>query len=99
MVARSGSRAHAESLKNAFFRSGKDFRRVNSLTVKDIMHVKENVPLVTAPTPMPDLLNIMTEKGFGVAGIVVKGRLAGVVSDESLRRRMRSGKKPGEIAP
>lgn len=77
---------------------GKDFRRVNPLTVKDIMHVKEDVPLVTAPTPMPDLLNIMTEKGFGVAGIVVKGRLAGVVSDESLRRRMRSGKKPGESA-
>lgn len=47
---------------------------------------------------MPELLNIMTEKGFGVAGIVVKGRLAGVVSDASLRRRMHSGRKPGEIA-
>ena len=76
----------------------KDRRRANPLMVKDIMHVEEDVPLVTAPTPMPELLNIMTEKGFGVAGIVVKGRLAGVVSDESLRRRMRSGKKPGEIA-
>lgn len=76
----------------------KRFACANLLMVKDVMHVKSEVPLVTAPTPMPEVLNLMTEKGFGVVGVVVKGRLAGIITDEALRRRMRGGKKPGEIA-
>jgi len=59
------------------------------LRVSDVMHGKEEMPLVG-----PDLLNdqailVMTSKRFGCVGIVdSQGRLIGVVTDGDLRRHM-----------
>ncbi len=55
--------------------------------VRDLMHA-ENLPLIGPDTPMTDALLTITEKGFGVAGVVEDGRLAGIITDGDLRRHM-----------
>jgi arabinose-5-phosphate isomerase len=58
-------------------------------TVAQLMHGADAVPVVTAATPMPETILVMTARGFGVAGVVDDaGRLAGVISDGDLRRKM-----------
>lgn len=58
-------------------------------TVKQLMHGRENVPLVEEDTPMETVLLEMTSKGFGTAGVVdTNGVLRGVISDGDLRRNM-----------
>ncbi|PWE33640.1 KpsF/GutQ family sugar-phosphate isomerase [Maritimibacter sp. 55A14] len=55
----------------------------------DLMHRGAEVPLVAADTPMPDVLLVMSQKGFGVAGVQdADGALVGVVTDGDLRRHM-----------
>ncbi|ABM29595.1 KpsF/GutQ family sugar-phosphate isomerase [Nitratidesulfovibrio vulgaris] len=58
------------------------------LTVKEIMHSGAEVPLISSSTPMPEVLCLMTGKGFGVAGILEKDRLVGIITDGDLRRHM-----------
>ena len=70
------------------------------LTVKEIMHKDEEIPLVTDSTPMSDVLCLMTGKGFGVAGILEKNRLAGIITDGDLRRHMGASlmdKRAGQV--
>jgi arabinose-5-phosphate isomerase len=58
-------------------------------TVGDLMHVGAELPLVSADTPMADALLIMTEKRFGIVGVLASdGRLQGVITDGDLRRHM-----------
>ena len=68
--------------------------------VAQLMHGAEALPLVDAATPMADTLIVMSEKGFGIAGVQSEGRLVGVISDGDLRRNM--GRLmdciPGEVA-
>jgi arabinose-5-phosphate isomerase len=57
--------------------------------VRDLMHGGESIPLVGEQTPMSDVLLTISQKGFGVAGVLdADGRLAGVISDGDLRRHM-----------
>ncbi len=57
------------------------------LRVGDIMHGKEDLPLVGEETPLRDAVQVMTEKRFGCAGVVDdKGRLVGIFTDGDLRR-------------
>ncbi len=57
--------------------------------VRDLMHCGEAIPLVRESSPMPDTLLVMTQKGFGVAGITDReGGLIGVITDGDLRRHM-----------
>lgn len=56
--------------------------------VSQLMHGAEALPLVAAETPMSDTLIVMSEKSFGIAGVVSEGRLVGVISDGDLRRNM-----------
>ena len=57
------------------------------LPVKDIMHSGHTMPIVSVETPMPDVISVMTSRGFGIAGIVDDGGfLLGVVTDGDLRR-------------
>ncbi len=56
--------------------------------VRALMHAGTAVPLVAADTPMPEVILTMTSKGFGIAGVLRDGRLAGVISDGDLRRKM-----------
>ncbi|HEV2530843.1 KpsF/GutQ family sugar-phosphate isomerase, partial [Phenylobacterium sp.] len=47
-------------------------------TAADLMHVGDELPLVTAGTPMKDALLVMTQKRWGVVGVVDDaGRLMG----------------------
>lgn len=58
-------------------------------TVKQLMHGREDLPLVEGDTPMETVLLEMTSKGFGTAGVVDSdGVLCGVISDGDLRRNM-----------
>lgn len=57
--------------------------------VSDLMHTGRELPLVDASAPMGDVLLTITQKGFGVAGILSdNGALAGVITDGDLRRHM-----------
>lgn len=57
--------------------------------VADLMNQGEDLPLVTPEAPMGDALLTMSQKGFGVVGVVhTDGRLIGIVTDGDLRRHM-----------
>lgn len=59
------------------------------LTVADLMHGAEEMPLVSPETPMSETLVEMSAKGFGIVGVIDRdGALAGVVTDGDLRRNM-----------
>ncbi len=58
-------------------------------TVRDLMHTGDALPLVAADTAMSDALIVISQKGFGVAGVTdAQGRLSGIVTDGDLRRHM-----------
>jgi arabinose-5-phosphate isomerase len=60
--------------------------------VQELMHDGDELPLVTEATPMSDVVLVMTNKTFGVAGVTgADGRLLGIVTDGDLRRHMRQG--------
>ncbi len=75
---------------------GKAFVRV-----ADLMHGGDELPLVSAGTPMQEVLLTMTAKRFGCAGIVgTNGALEGIVTDGDLRRHMQPDllqKSAGEV--
>ncbi len=57
--------------------------------VADLMHRGDGLPLVAGGTPMGDVLLVISQKGFGVAGVVdAQGALVGVITDGDLRRHM-----------
>jgi arabinose-5-phosphate isomerase len=57
--------------------------------VHDLMHAGAELPLVTPETPMSDVVLVMTQKTFGVAGVVdATGHLIGIVTDGDLRRHI-----------
>jgi arabinose-5-phosphate isomerase len=58
-------------------------------TAADLMHGADELPLVAAETPMRQALLVMTEKRWGVVGVVdANGRLIGGVTDGDLRRHI-----------
>ncbi len=58
-------------------------------TVRDLMHTGDALPLVAADTAMSDALIVISQKGFGVAGVTdAQGRLSGIITDGDLRRHM-----------
>lgn len=57
--------------------------------VSDLMHVATAVPLVTGQAPMSDVLLVISQKGFGVVGVIDQDdRLIGIITDGDLRRHM-----------
>jgi arabinose-5-phosphate isomerase len=57
--------------------------------VRDLMHTGEAIPLAGERTPMSDALLTISQKGFGVVGVLDEaGQLAGVITDGDLRRHM-----------
>jgi arabinose-5-phosphate isomerase len=59
------------------------------LPVDKLMHRGEQLPLVHAATPMRDVLVTMTEKCFGIAGVLDEaGQLIGTITDGDLRRKI-----------
>ncbi|NKX44957.1 KpsF/GutQ family sugar-phosphate isomerase [Roseicyclus persicicus] len=77
--------------------------------VAQLMHEGPALPLVDAAQPMADTLIVMSEKGFGIAGVMEGGQLVGVISDGDLRRNIArlmdrtagqvATRKPRVIAP
>lgn len=65
---------------------GKAFIRVENL-----MHPREDTPLVVRHDLMSKVLITMTTKSFGCAGVVdTEGKLIGIITDGDLRRHMSS---------
>ena len=63
---------------------GKAFIRVT-----DLMHARDQLPLVGEDTLMRDVLLTITAKTFGCAGVAdSKGNLVGIITDGDLRRHM-----------
>ncbi|MBO9580878.1 MAG: KpsF/GutQ family sugar-phosphate isomerase [Sphingobium sp.] len=57
--------------------------------VNALMHASGELPLVAADMPMREVLLIMTEKSFGIAGVVdERGALLGTITDGDLRRKI-----------
>lgn len=55
--------------------------------IAELMHRRDALPLVTAQTGMPDVISVITNCRFGLAGVVdERGALIGVVTDGDLRR-------------
>ncbi|MEM6439322.1 MAG: KpsF/GutQ family sugar-phosphate isomerase [Pseudomonadota bacterium] len=71
------------------------------IKVSDIMHTGPELPLVAEDASMREVLLTMTQKGFGIAGVLDPAqRLVGVVTDGDLRRNMDGllDRKAGEVA-
>ena len=71
------------------------------MTVGQLMHKNDTMPLVKTETSMKETLLTMSSKGFGIAAIVDEiGCLVGVITDGDLRRHIDDllGKNAGEIA-
>ena len=65
------------------------------LTVSEIMHTGNEIPLVKDSTPMSETLLIMTEKGLGMTGVTDdNANLTGIITDGDIRRGLEiSGNK------
>ena len=58
-------------------------------TAADLMHGREELPLVAPETPMRQALLVMTQMRWGIVGVVDKtGRLLGAITDGDLRRHI-----------
>jgi arabinose-5-phosphate isomerase len=53
-----------------------------------LMHAGDKAPIVTATTPMQEVVHEMSRKGLGMTCVVDNGRLAGIITDGDLRRHM-----------
>jgi arabinose-5-phosphate isomerase len=62
---------------------GKKLMRVESL-----LHAGDLAPMVDERTPMRDVIYEMSRKGMGMTCVLRAGRLAGIITDGDLRRRM-----------
>jgi arabinose-5-phosphate isomerase len=58
------------------------------MRVRDVMHAGAALPVVAPDTLMPEVLMVMTGRGFGIAAVVRDGWLTGVITDGDLRRNM-----------
>ncbi len=59
------------------------------MTVGQLMHKNDKIPLVTTTTSMKETLITMSSKGFGISAIVDDiGCLVGVITDGDLRRHI-----------
>ena len=61
----------------------------NLTQIRDIMHVGDRLPLVTAGTPMAEAIRVISQKGFGCVAVASgDGSLAGIITDGDIRRRI-----------
>lgn len=62
------------------------------LTVSDLMHTGDEIPLVEIDTLLKDALFAISAKRLGVTGVMDgQGRLAGIITDGDVRRAMAQG--------
>ncbi|MFH1806454.1 MAG: KpsF/GutQ family sugar-phosphate isomerase [Pseudomonadota bacterium] len=59
------------------------------LRVSDVMHGRDDIPLISGNAVMGDALMVMTGKSFGCVGVLADdGKMTGIVTDGDLRRHM-----------
>ena len=59
------------------------------ITVNDIMHVDDHMPLIALRAAVSEAILVMTAKAFGCVGVIDKNdSLVGIVTDGDLRRHM-----------
>lgn len=58
------------------------------MRVEALMHGGPNAPIVSVTTPMKEVIYEMSRQGLGMTCVVDAGRLAGIITDGDLRRRM-----------
>jgi arabinose-5-phosphate isomerase len=76
----------------AVFHPGGTLGRRLLTKVEEIMHRGNNVPIVQVQSLLPDIVEEMTEKAFGITAVVDgAGKLVGVISDGDLRRLLGRG--------
>jgi len=76
----------------ALFHPGGSLGRKLLLTVGDLMHSGDAVPLVAESAQMKDALFVITAKGLGVTGVTDgSGAMVGVITDGDLRRALAQG--------
>jgi len=76
----------------AVFHPGGSLGKKLFLRVEDLMHVGEEIPLVTRQTLMKDALFVISAKRMGVTGVTGDdGALCGVITDGDLRRALEKG--------
>ena len=76
----------------ALFHPGGSLGKKLLLRVEDLMHVGNDIPLVSLETLLRDALFEITSKQLGVTGVVdAQGALVGVFTDGDLRRIMEKG--------
>lgn len=57
--------------------------------VSDLMHTGAELPVASETAPMSEVLVTMSQRGFGVVGVLdERGYLSGVITDGDLRRNM-----------
>src|SRR5271155_869082 len=54
--------------------------------VRELMHTGDALPQVASSTPMTQVIYEMSRKKLGMTTVLVRGRLAGMISDGDLRR-------------
>jgi arabinose-5-phosphate isomerase len=60
------------------------------LRIEHLMHRGGDIPAVRPGTPMSEVVDVMTAKGFGLACVLDDdGRLVGIITDGDLRRMVR----------
>jgi len=76
----------------ALFHPGGALGKRLLLRVEDMMHKRDQLPLVTTGTSLQEALFEITSKKLGITGVVdASGQLVGVFSDGDLRRAMGEG--------
>jgi arabinose-5-phosphate isomerase len=76
----------------ALFHPGGSLGKKLLLTVSDLMHSGDAIPLVAEVTMMSEALFVITEKKLGITGVVdTSGALLGVITDGDLRRALEKG--------
>ena len=76
----------------ALFHPGGTLGKRLLLRVEDLMHVGDDVPTVSAGTPLKNALYEISSKKLGVTGVVdEQGDLLGVFTDGDLRRKIEQG--------
>jgi arabinose-5-phosphate isomerase len=81
----------------ACFHPGGSLGKKLLLRVGDLMHIGNDVPIVTEATLIKDAIYEISSKKMGVTAVVsAGGKLTGVISDGDLRRWMEKTEKTGE---
>jgi len=76
----------------ALFHPGGSLGRKLLLSVADVMHGKEDNPVITIDKTVKEALFVITDKGLGVTNIVdSKGYLLGIITDGDIRRGLEHG--------